>query len=112
MSKPQAARTAVSPHNARDADLEHLQVDKRLEEEMDRLATINRELLGVAGPTSGERYGCLDETDELTVLRSENAELRARLEELEQALQRPSPRTASGRSGKRNMRTCWRKSPK
>src|SRR4029077_20089240 len=51
---------------------------------------INQELLGKAPPVSPQA-SATEEPDELARLRTENSQLRARVEELEQALQAAAP---------------------
>lgn len=72
-----------------DADL-NLDAFDDLNEELRRLAATQQELLGPASANSS------DGADELTLLRHENAELRSRLEELEQYLQSAGPTGDSG----------------
>ena len=83
MKTPQAVRKPTYDA-ASDADMELQNVDDRLHEEMQRLAAINQELLGNARPGTQESFHLPEEADELALLRSENAELRARVEELEE----------------------------
>jgi DNA repair exonuclease SbcCD ATPase subunit len=83
--------TAAPDAIAREGAMDLLQVDDRLQEEMRRLAAINQELLGNARPERSGALGLPGETDELTALRADNAALRARVEELEQALQAAAP---------------------
>src|SRR5438309_3544848 len=91
MSTPQATRNGTAHHPASDGDMGLLNVDERLQEEMQRLAAINQELLGQVRPDSQEGFQLPEGPEELIVLRGENAALRARVEELEQALQAPIP---------------------
>ena len=60
-------------------------VDARLHEEMQRLAAINQELMGQTTSESPVAYN-LEEPGEVAQLRKENADLRAQVAELEQAL--------------------------
>jgi hypothetical protein len=55
-----------------------------LTEELNRLASINAELVGRLRSTTASPTVSADESDELTGLRVENAELKARIAELEQ----------------------------
>jgi chromosome segregation ATPase len=91
MSTPQATLTGTAQQPASDADLQMLNVDDRLQEEMQRLASINQELLGTARPGPEKTFTHPEEPDELTLLRSANVELRARVEKLEEALQAGAP---------------------
>jgi chromosome segregation ATPase len=91
MSNSQATHNGASHHSVGDANGELLKVDDLLQKEMQRLAQINQQLLGKVGPDSKESLEFSDESDELTHLRQENAELRARVEELEQAIQAEPP---------------------
>ena len=86
MSTPQAIHPGVAHHVAHDGDSDLLNVDERLTKEMHRLAAINQELLGNAGGDSKESINLSDEAEDGNLLRAENAELRARIAELEQAL--------------------------
>ncbi len=88
MSKPQTVHNATN--YASDDDTGHLHIDDRLHEEMQRLAAINRELLGKNGD-SQESFQLPEAGDELALLRTENAELRMRIDELEHALQEEVP---------------------
>jgi hypothetical protein len=74
--------TATRPVN--DVPMDLLKVDERLNEEMQRLAAINQELLGKSGHRSQETLELPEDADELALLRAENAMLRSRVEELEQ----------------------------
>src|SRR5262249_37088175 len=93
MSSPQAVRNAA----VHDPELELLGTDDPLQEEMRRLAAINQELLGktrlkslnTSIPEASETL------DDAALLQKENAELRARIEELERALQSGSPEGVS-----------------
>ena len=93
----QAARTKAAYQTPSDADMDLANADDRLHEEMQRLAAINQELLG-GRPDSAESFHLPEENDELTRLRNENAELRARVEELENALQASIPADARPRA--------------
>jgi DNA repair exonuclease SbcCD ATPase subunit len=91
MSTPQAIPNGAAPHAAGDAASTDLRdVEDRLQEEMRRLAAINQELLGKAPPAEPQEPG-KEAPDELGQLRKENAQLQARVEELEQALQAGTP---------------------
>jgi chromosome segregation ATPase len=91
MNTPQAIRNGTARQPASDDELELLNADDRLQEEMQRLAAINKELLGQVSPAAQEAFHLPEEPDELAHLRAENAELRARVEELEHALQASAP---------------------
>src|SRR5437867_3272521 len=88
MTTPRTVSTKAPCSPASDADMELENVDDRLHAEMQRLAAINQELLGAVRSDSKDSFG---ELDGLALLRRENAELRARVEELEQALQASAP---------------------
>jgi chromosome segregation ATPase len=90
MNAPQATCNGASAHPAGEAGQELLPIDERLREEMERLAAINQELLGKVRP-DGDDSEAPGKPDELASLRGENAQLRARIEELEQASQSAPP---------------------
>jgi len=91
MSNPQTVQNGASHHSTNEADRALLKVDDLLQQEMQRLAEINRQLLGQVSSDSKEDLDFPQESDELTHLREENAELRARVEELENAIQAEPP---------------------
>ncbi len=93
MSTSQTLRPGVNTHTPKPAaDLDLGFVDQHLREEMLRLAAVNKELLGKVAAASQEQVAIpeqvakLQEVDELAILRAENSELRARLEDIEQVL--------------------------
>jgi chromosome segregation ATPase len=85
MSSPHATGNGTACLPASDNDVDLFGVDARLHEEMQRLAAINQELLGQTTPESPVAYNP-EESGELARLRKENADLRAQVAELEQAL--------------------------
>jgi chromosome segregation ATPase len=85
MSSPHATLNGTTCTPASDNEVDLFGVDARLHEEMQRLAAINQELLGQTTPESPVAYN-LEEPGELAQLRKENADLRAHIAELEQAL--------------------------
>jgi hypothetical protein len=86
MSTPQAIRSGIAHRSAHEDESELQNVDDRLKKEMLRLASINQDLLNSSGVDSKDTINLLEETEELASLRAENAELRAHVAELEQAL--------------------------
>ena len=68
MSTPQAVRTGTTRQPASDAEMEMLHVDDRLQEEMERLAAINQELLARVRPGPQKTLEFPEEPDELTRL--------------------------------------------
>jgi myosin heavy subunit len=94
MSTTLAGHNGTARQSSSDTELDLLNIDDRLQEEMQRLAAINAELLGTPRPAAEEGppgSRSVDDVKELADLRRENAELRARVEELEQVLQAPVP---------------------
>lgn len=84
MSSQATCEPAVN-HPASAGEFELPGVDARLQEEMQRLAAINQELLGQSRAEAAPAPKAED-TDEPAKLRQENAELRGRIVELEKAL--------------------------
>ena len=95
MSTPHAVRPGIAHHSAREADLDMLKVDDRLKAEMLRLAAINQDLLGNLNGDSKDSIDLASEGEELALLRAENAELRERVQELEQALEKDATTESS-----------------
>lgn len=85
MSSPQATCEASVNNPASAGEFDLPGVDARLQEEMQRLAAINQELLGQSHAEAPPTHKA-DGTDEAAQLRKENAELRGQIAELQKAI--------------------------
>lgn len=87
MIKSQALRPGVSMSYTSTGSDPDLGLDQSLDQELKRLAEINKELLNNVRSDQATVHAPTSESDELTALRTENADLRARIDELEAFLE-------------------------